>query len=67
MAELLRDDLVATDVFRTLGFVDVYSSVLDDLAVCGFDETADPPTLYAYPYDALLERAVRGFSASRRS
>ena len=76
MKELLREDLFASDVFRTFGFFDVYSSLLSDLAACGFDETSDPPTLYTHPYDwrksntlaaggltALLDAVVKAHGA----
>lgn len=51
MAELTREDLTATDVFRNLGVFEVYSSLMDDLAACGFDEYSKPRTLYPFPYD----------------
>lgn len=51
MPELMREDLTATDLIRKYGLLNVYSSLLDDLAACGLDETSKPPTLYLYPYD----------------
>jgi phospholipase A1 len=51
MAQLMRPDLVATDVFRKFGIFDVYESLLVDLGTCGFEENATPQNLYPLPYD----------------
>lgn len=51
MAELTRDDLVATDVIRQVSFSRQYATLIDELTMCGFRETSRPPTLYVCPYD----------------
>ncbi len=51
MAELLQEDLVATDVIRDVLISNQYSTLIDDLATCDFRETEDPPTLVLFPYD----------------
>lgn len=51
MTELMRPDLVATDVIRKVGIFAQYSSLIGDLNTCGFTESGDRPTLYVFPYD----------------
>jgi phospholipase A1 len=51
MSQLMRDDLVATDIIRSFSFSEQYKTLLDDLKACGFDELSDPRTLYVVPYD----------------
>lgn len=52
MAELMRPDLVATDLIRTFTiFSTQYQSLIDDLNACDFTEATAPPTLYLHPYD----------------
>lgn len=57
MKELMRDDLVVTDIIRTLFPTDQYVTLIEDLRTCGFDESAIPPTLYACPYDWRKDNA----------
>jgi pimeloyl-ACP methyl ester carboxylesterase len=49
--DLLRDDLVATDLIRSYSISTQYQALIDDLGRCGFREHADPPTLWLCPYD----------------
>jgi pimeloyl-ACP methyl ester carboxylesterase len=51
IADLLRDDLVATDVIRSYSISTQYQALINDLARCGFREDDDPPTLVVCPYD----------------
>jgi pimeloyl-ACP methyl ester carboxylesterase len=51
MPELLREDLVPTDVIRSFSISTQYQSLIDDLGTCGFRESHDPPTLFVFPYD----------------
>ena len=51
MSQLMRDDLVATDIIRSFSLSEQYKALLDDLKTCGFDELSDPRTLYVVPYD----------------
>jgi pimeloyl-ACP methyl ester carboxylesterase len=51
MAQLMRNDLVATDIIRSFSFSEQYKALLDDLKTCGFDDLSDPRTLYVVPYD----------------
>jgi pimeloyl-ACP methyl ester carboxylesterase len=54
MAQLMSDDLIATDVIRRVSFSVQYQQLIDDLARCGFRETVQDgtkPTLYLCPYD----------------
>lgn len=51
MAELLHEDLVATDVIRDVLISSQYSTLIDDLNTCEFREDDDPPTLVVFPYD----------------
>lgn len=51
MAELLHEDLVATDIIRDVLISSQYSTLIEDLATCAFRETDDPPTLLLFPYD----------------
>jgi pimeloyl-ACP methyl ester carboxylesterase len=48
MADLMRPELVATDVWRKLGPFDVYDSLLTDLENWGFKPGE---TLFPFPYD----------------
>jgi hypothetical protein len=50
--DLLREDLVATDLIRSYTFLSPqYQALINDLGRCGFRETGDPPTLWLFPYD----------------
>lgn len=52
MAELMSDQLVATDVIRRYTvFSRQYETLIKDLGACGFREDDEPPTLYVCPYD----------------
>ncbi len=51
MPDLLRPDLVATDVLRSFAGFSVYDPIIDDLETCGFHERRNPKTLYLFPYD----------------
>jgi len=52
MPDLLRPELVATDVLRTFaGVYSIYDPILNDLEACGFSEIGAPKTLYIFPYD----------------
>jgi triacylglycerol esterase/lipase EstA (alpha/beta hydrolase family) len=51
MKELLRDDLVATDIIRKFSISHQYDDLIRDLGTCGFAESSNPPTLYVLPYD----------------
>jgi pimeloyl-ACP methyl ester carboxylesterase len=61
MAQLMSDDLVATDVIRRVSFSVQYQQIIDDLARCGFREKAQGgqrPTLYLCPYDWRRDNAL---------
>jgi pimeloyl-ACP methyl ester carboxylesterase len=65
MTELLRPDLVATDLIRSFtAFSTQYQSLIDDLNACDFTEASTPPTLYLYPYDwrKSIESAADGLA-----
>jgi pimeloyl-ACP methyl ester carboxylesterase len=49
--DLLREDLIATDVIRRYSVSTQYQALIDDLVACGFREQGDPPTLIPCPYD----------------
>jgi pimeloyl-ACP methyl ester carboxylesterase len=49
--DLLREDLVATDLIRSYSISTQYQAIINDLAACGFRENAGPPTLWLCPYD----------------
>jgi triacylglycerol esterase/lipase EstA (alpha/beta hydrolase family) len=49
--DLLREDLVATDVIRNYSISTQYQALINDLGRCGFRESGDPPTLWLCPYD----------------
>lgn len=51
MAELLQEDLVATDVIRDVLISSQYSTLIEDLNTCEFREEDNPPTLVVFPYD----------------
>ena len=57
MAELLQEDLVATDVIRDVLISSQYSTLIEDLNTCGFREDDDPPTLIVFPYDWRKDNA----------
>jgi hypothetical protein len=44
--ELLREDLVATDVIRSYSISSQYQALINDLGACGFRERDDRPTLF---------------------
>jgi phospholipase A1 len=80
MPDLLREDLVASDVIRSYLISRQYSSLIEDLATCGFHERGSPPTLFVFPYDwrkdnreaaaklaDLLDRVVPGDGVSEVS
>jgi pimeloyl-ACP methyl ester carboxylesterase len=61
MAELMRDDLIVTDVIRSFSVSVQYQQIVDDLARCGFRERGQggqPPTLYLCPYDWRRDNAL---------
>src|SRR5437764_5931485 len=58
MSQLMRDDLVATDVIRSFSFSEQYQALFHDLKTCGFDESSSPPTLYVVPYDWRKSNAL---------
>jgi pimeloyl-ACP methyl ester carboxylesterase len=51
MSQLMRSDLVATDIIRSFSFSEQYKGILDDLKTCGFEDLSDPRTLYVVPFD----------------
>lgn len=58
MAELLKPDLKATDVIRSVSISRQYSDLIDSLASCGFQETSTNPTLKVFPYDWRRDNAL---------
>lgn len=51
MPQLTREDLVATDVIRSISISTQYASLIKDLGTCGYREDDAPPTLAVCPYD----------------
>src|ERR1039457_1443620 len=51
MTDLLRPELVATDVLRNYGIFSIYDPLISDLEDCDFKENGNPKTLYVFPYD----------------
>lgn len=51
MNELLKPDLVASDVIRNFSISSQYSDLIDSLEQCGFCENCSIPTLKVFPYD----------------
>lgn len=61
MAELMRDDLEATDLIRRVSVSAQYEKIVADLLACGFGEVGQgggPPTLYLCPYDWRKDNAL---------
>ncbi len=56
MAELMREDLVATDCIRTFSITNQYQALIDDLMTCGFSETNQ--TLIVAAYDWRKDNAL---------
>jgi pimeloyl-ACP methyl ester carboxylesterase len=50
MAELMREDLVATDCIRTFSVTNQYQSLINDLMTCGFSETGHTLIIAAYDW-----------------
>lgn len=50
MAELMREDLVATDCIRTFSFTNQYQALIDDFAACGLSEGAGTLVIAAYDW-----------------
>ena len=67
MQELMNDRLVATDVIRSYTmFSKQYQTLIDDLRLCGFVESADPPTLLVCPYDWRRANEVSAVELAKR-
>lgn len=58
MAQLLKDDLQATDVIRNVSISSQYDTLIKALGICGFKEQGQPPTLYVCPYDWRKDNAL---------
>lgn len=58
MNELLKPDLHATDVIRSLSISSQYNDLIDALNVCGFTEQGNPQTLKVFPYDWRKDNAL---------
>ncbi|HEV7667551.1 MAG TPA: hypothetical protein VGS22_03440 [Thermoanaerobaculia bacterium] len=63
MTELLRTDLVATDVIRDFAIAEQYTSLLDDLRTFGFKEGE---RLVLFPYDWRKSNAVAAEGLAQR-
>ncbi|BAK77238.1 lecithin:cholesterol acyltransferase [Pseudogulbenkiania sp. NH8B] len=51
MDELLKQDLQAADVIRSVSISSQYDNLIASLEACGFSESGYPATLKAFPYD----------------
>ncbi len=58
MAQLLKPDLQATDVIRSVSISKQYQDILDSLESAGFHEHGQPPTLLAFAYDWRKDNAL---------
>ena len=58
MPQLLKPDLQATDVIRSVSISKQYVDILDSLEGAGFKEKGNPPTLVAFPYDWRKDNAL---------
>jgi pimeloyl-ACP methyl ester carboxylesterase len=58
MAQLTQDNLVATDVIRSVSISDQYGTIIEDLGACGFREADNPQTLFVCPYDWRKDNAL---------
>ena len=58
MAQLLKPDLQATDVIRSVSISEQYSEILNVLENAGFSEHAKPPNLLAFAYDWRKDNAL---------
>src|SRR5207302_9433280 len=57
MTELLSPDLVATDCIRHF-VLPQYQSIIDDLAICGFEEATQTLVVCAYDWRTSIENAA---------
>lgn len=57
MDELLKPDLQATDVIRSVSISNQYGDLIYSLNQCGFHEDSDAPTLKVFPYDWRKDNA----------
>jgi pimeloyl-ACP methyl ester carboxylesterase len=58
MIELLNPNLVATDCIRSF-VLPQYSTILDDLTTCGFDESSGTLVVAAYDWRKTIENAAQ--------
>jgi phospholipase A1 len=58
MAQLLKPQLQATDVIRSVSISKQYTDILDSLEGAGFHEKGEPPTLLAFAYDWRKDNAL---------
>ncbi len=58
MPDLMREDLVVTDVIRRVSISSQYEGLLNYLERCDFHEKDSPPTLYVQPYDWRKDNAL---------
>ena len=58
MVQLLKPELQATDVIRSVSISKQYKDILDSLEGAGFHERGQPPTLLAFPYDWRKDNAL---------
>jgi pimeloyl-ACP methyl ester carboxylesterase len=59
MAELMREDLVATDCIRTFSVTNQYQALIDDLMTCGFSEAGHTLIVAAYDWRKDNARAAQ--------
>lgn len=62
MAELLKPDLVAFDVIRSVSISSQYDNLISSLEQCGFHEADPDPTLKVFPYDWRKDNALAAIS-----
>jgi pimeloyl-ACP methyl ester carboxylesterase len=65
MNQLLKPNLVATDVIRNFSISSQYDDLIQSLNTCGFTENGNTPTLAVYPYDWRKDNAyaAKGLAA----
>jgi phospholipase A1 len=57
MDELMKPELIATDVIRKVSISVQYQDLINDLETCGFRENGNPKTLYVCAYDWRVDNA----------
>ncbi|MGB5081206.1 MAG: hypothetical protein WBO23_10740 [Burkholderiales bacterium] len=58
MNELLKPELRATDVIRSVSISSQYDNLIASLNACGFSEQTQPATLNVFPYDWRKDNAL---------